>query len=493
MIGFRTVHMFSESQVQPAVTIDSRRWSRIAHAYGILIATGFAFFLAGIPVQVSDSLGNLVTVQSSSWPDLMRGQFWTSAFFRPLLLAQTKLLLDLSGSYYFFGFRAFQVLEVFVAIWLFVRLLRVRTSGECLAAIIAVTVLTGSHTFAGTIREAYPINNYLTVAICCLVALNVLIAARPRWYTDVLVIFSFVLAVGTIETGLIVWGSLLIGRLVGWRGVSTPAFAVATLILVAYFGFRFGVLSVATPSLMERSSGFGFARLEPQQLSDRFGGSPLPFYLYNVGSSIATVLFSEPRAGVWMVTRDALAGVAEPWMWINVTASSAVTVLIGWFIVSRRWWSHPATWSHGQRLAVMAAAIIVANAGISFPYTKDQIMSLGGMLFAAALFAAAAARLESPPRAVFSRVITGLLVCIVSTTWSWRVIGLQHNLVHTAFTQRNDWAYTDEWIESHPESQRDPAVADIVNSLYLQALRTRVPNLHLSPFPFERYFDHHSD
>jgi hypothetical protein len=485
--------MLSEQQVRPTVSASARRWPTIAQSYGLLVAAGFSFFIAGIPVQVSDSLGNLVSVQTSSWPQLMRDQFWSSAFFRPLLLAQTKLLLDLSGSHYFFAFRAFQVVEVFLAVWLFVRLLKVRTAGDCLAAVVAVTVLTGSHTFAGTIREAYPINNYLTVAICCLVALNVLIAERPRWYTDVLVILSFVLAVGTIETGLIVWGCLFIGRLVGWRGVSITAFAVATLLLVGYFGFRFGVLSVATPSLMERSSGFGFARLEPMQLNERFGASPYPFYLYNVASSIATVLFSEPRAGVWMVTHHVQMGMVEPWMVINVTASCAVTLLVAWFAVSRRWWSNPVTWSHGQRLVAMAAAVILANGGISFPYTKDQIMSLGGMLFAAALFAAAAARLESPPRARFSRALTAVLLCVVSVTWSWRVIGLQHNLVHTAFTQRNDWAYTDLWIESHPEAHTDPGVAAIVNSLYLQALRTRVPNLHLNPFPLERYFDHHSD
>jgi hypothetical protein len=461
--------------------------------YGLVIAAGFAFFLAGIPVQVSDSLGNLVAVQSSSWPDLLRDQFWSRAFFRPLLLPQTKLLLDLSGSHYFFAFRAFQIVQVFLAFWLFVRLLRVRTAGDLLAAAIAVAVLGGSHTFAGTIREAYPINNYMTVALCCLVALNVLAADRPRWYTDILVIACFVLAVGTIETGLIVWGCLGIGRLVGWRGVSTPALAVATLILVGYFLFRFVLLDVGMPSLMERASGYGFARLEAQQLNDRFGASPYSFYLYNAASSVATVLFSEPRAGVWMVLRQLRAGAVEPWMWINVTASTAATGLIGWFAVTRRWWTHPDGWSHGQRLVVVAAAVVVANAGISFPYTKDQIMSLGGMVFAAALFAAAAARLESPPRAAFARAITAVLLCVVSAAWSWRVVGLQHNLVHTAFSQRNDWAYTDLWIASHPESQRDPAVADIVNSLQRQALRSRVPNMHFNPFPFERYVDNHTD
>ena len=476
-----------------AVGSGERRWDRVAEAYGLLIAAGFAFFLAGIPVQVSDSLGNLVTVQTSSWPDLLLAQFWSVAFFRPLLLAQTKALLDLSGSHYFLAFRAFQIAQVFLAVWLFVRLLRVRTSGDCLAAVIAVTVLAGSHTFAGVIREAYPINNYLTVALCCLAALNVLAMERPRWYTDILAVACFVLAVGTIETGLIVWGCLFVGRVAGWRGVSVPAFATATVLMVAYFAFRFMVLHVGMPNLMERASGYGFARLEPAQLTERFGASPYPFYLYNVASSAATVLFSEPRAGVWMFARQLQAGEVEPWMWINVAASTAATALILWFAVTRRWWSNPRGWTHGQRLVFVAAAVIVANACISFPYTKDQIMSLGGMLFAAALFAAAAERLQAVPRAWPSRAVTAVLLCVVSAAWAWRVVGLQHNLVHTAFTQRNDWAYTDVWIATHPESQRDPVVADIVNSLSRQALHQRVPTPGLYRFPLERYFDHHTD
>ena len=473
--------------------VDDRRWARLAQAYGAVIAAGFAFFLAGIPVQVSDSLGNLVSVHTSSWPDLLRDQFWSVAFFRPLLLPQTKALLDVSGSHYFFAFRAFQIAQVFAALWLFVKLLRVRTAHDLAAAVIAVTVLAGSHTFAGVIREAYPINNYLTVALCCLAVLNVLAMERPRWYTDVLAVACFVLAVGTIETGLIVWGCLFVGRLAGWRGVSMPAFAAATVLMVGYFAFRFMVLNVGMPNLMERASGYGFARLEPQQLTERFGASPYPFYLYNMASSVATVLFSEPRAGVWMSARQLQAGEVEPWIWINVIASAAATALIAWFAVTRRWWSNPVTWTHGQRIVVVAAAVIVANACISFPYTKDQIVSLGGMLFAAALFAAAAERLQFAPRGAFSRAFTAVLLGAVAVTWSWRVVGLQHNLVHTAFSQRNDWAYTDVWIASHPEAQTDPAVADLVRSLSDHALRRRVPNPGLDAFPLERYFDHHTD
>jgi hypothetical protein len=473
--------------------VGERRWGRLSEIYGLIIAAGFAFFLARIPVQVSDSLGNLVAVASTPWGELLEDQFWSNAFFRPLLLAQTKALLDIAGSHYFAVFRAFQVAQVFVAVWLFVRLLRVRTSGECLAAMIAVTVLAGSHTFAGIIREAYPINNYLTVAICCLVVLNVLTAERPRWYTDLLAVAAFVLAVGTIETGLIVWGCMFIGRLVGWRGVSGAAFAGATLLLVGYFTFRFGVLNVGMPNLIERASGYGVARLEPAELTERFGAFPYPFYLYNVLSSATTVLFSEPRAGVWMVARQWRAGEVEPWVWINIVASASATILIVWFSLTTRWRVPPAAWTHGQRLVVVAAAVLAANAGISFPYTKDQIMSLGGMLFAAALFAAAAARIESAPRSWLVRGATALLLCVVSAAWAWRVVGLQHNLVHTAFNQRNDWAYTDVWIATHPEARSQPGVLDIVYSLSDEALRRPVPNPGLHGFPLERYFDHHTD
>jgi hypothetical protein len=476
-----------------STTAAAPRWGLYAQMYGAVIAAGFGYFLAGIPIQVSDSLGNLTSVHAAGWSELLRDQFWSRAYFRPLLLAQTKALLDLSGGQYFLAFRGFQVVQVFAAIWLFIRLLGVRSSGQCLAAMIAVSVLAGSHTFAGAIREAYPINNYMTVALCCLVALNVLAGERPRWHTDLLVVACFVLALGTIETGLIVWGCLFVGRLAGWRGVSLPALGVATLIVIAYFAMRFTVLNVGLPDLLERSSGYGFSRLDPKELNERFAASRHWFYLYNIGSSIATVLFSEPRAGVWMFVRELGSEEPQPWIWINVIASTAGTALVLWYAVTRRWWADPRTWSHGQRLVIVAAAVIAANAGISYPYTKDQIMSLGGMLFAAAVFAAVAWRLDEWPAAPFRRVATAALLVVVSAGGSWRVLGLQHNLVHTAFTQRNDWAYTDLWIASHPDEQRYPGNVQLVNSLYQDALRRRVPNLHLDPLPLERYFDHHTD
>jgi len=466
------------------------RWAQI---YGGIIAAGFGFFLAQLPVQLSDSLGNLMRVANVPWRDLLDAEFASTAFFRPLLLAQTKALFDVSGGHYYLAFRGFLVVQVFACVALFVRMLRVRTMPELAAAMIAVAALTGSHTFGGMIREAYPINNYMTVALCCLVAINIQMSERSRWVTDFLALSCFVLAVGTIETGLLVWGCLFIGFIAGWRGVSRGAMIAATIMMVGYFVVRFTMLHVGLPSIVERSSGYGFRRLEPEELSAMFGGSLLPFYVYNIVCSIATLLFSEPRAGVWMFVREWQAGELPPSMYINVIASASTTVLIVWFTATQRWWRRPAEWSHGQRLVLLAVAVIVANAGISYPYTKDQIMSVGGVLLAAALFAAATDVLAEIPRREFVRVVLMVVLCVSSAAWCWRVLGLQHSLVHAAFTERNDWAYGDLWIKANPESQRDPVLAAVVKTLHERALSLRVPNPHAEPSPFERYFDHHTD
>jgi hypothetical protein len=479
--------------IDPAASAAGTRWGVVVQVFGAVIAAGFAFFLAGIPVQVSDSLGNLLSVASVTWGELFEAQFSSRAFFRPLLLAQIKALVDLSFGHYFVMFRAFQVVQVFAAIWLFIRALRVRSRAEAIAAAIAVVVLCGSHTFAGTIREAYPINSYMTVALCCLVALNIAGEGRSRWWTDLLVVAALVLAVGTIETGLLVWVILFAGFVSGWRGVSAGAVGAATALVVAYFVLRFVVLDVGTPDLLERATGFGFTRLEPSQLQERFGADPRPFYAYNVASSIATVLFSEPRAGVWMFVRSWREGNLEPSQYINVVSSAVATLLVLSFAVTRTWWIDPRRWSHGQRLVIVAAAVLAANAAISFPYTKDQIMSAAGFLFAAAVFAAVAAMLASPPRAIPVRLVATVMLAICGVSWSFRVIGLQHNLVHTAFTQRNDWAYFDRWLDEHPDARRDPAILGMVQSLYDRALTRRVPNPHVESSDFEDWFDHHTD
>jgi hypothetical protein len=50
------------------------------YAYAAIVAAGFAFMLAQIPVQLSDSLNSIGTAFTSSWRDLIVSGFGAKSF-----------------------------------------------------------------------------------------------------------------------------------------------------------------------------------------------------------------------------------------------------------------------------------------------------------------------------------------------------------------------------------------------------------------------------
>ena len=277
-------------------------------AYGIALAVALALghFVLGLPIQVSDSFGNMQEL-SKSWSELLADQLAKRNFLRPFLWAELKLVYDLSGGSYTAWFRTTHAVQVAVLALLFVALLRARTWRDAACVPLAFAVLVGMHTFTGTVREAFPINTFMTLLILCFAA-AVVSLGRHRWWNDALVAVLFVVASLTVETGLLVWVIAVGAALLGASGVSRRGLAALTLLLGGYFFARFALLDIGSPDLMERASGFGFRVLEPQELVARFGDNPLPFYAYNVFSSLLSVLLSEPRGGVYAMTRALTAG-----------------------------------------------------------------------------------------------------------------------------------------------------------------------------------------
>jgi hypothetical protein len=464
----------------------------VAYGSAAVLAAGIGYELWLIPVQVSDSVANIARAMITPWTTLLSQEVVSTAYFRPLLHLQTKLVLAVSRGWEFEAFRLLHIAQVAAAFWLFVRALRVRTPAECAGALVALAAFCGSHTFAGLLNEAYPINNWLTVALCALIALNVVTEERSRRSTDLLVIAALVLAAGTIESGLLVWVAVAAGLLAGCRGVSRPAAAVMTGLVAAYLVTRFAVLDVGAPGLDERSSGFLFERLDERQLESQFGDRRLLFYGYNIASSIATVLLSEPRGGVVTIGQALFADDLRPWMVVNVVSAGSATLLLAWFAMTTAWRRPVAAWTPGQRVLVIAAAVLCANAAISFPYTKDQIMNVGGTFIAAAL-AAPVALLVSRQRGRLSPLARGLaaaLLLTIASTWSVRVIGRQHALAHIAFVTRNDWAMGDP-LQELGRAERVPDVVALVSALRSRAIG-RVPGYpHVfSSAAAEAWFDH---
>ena len=343
-----------------------------AYVIAGIIALSFAHDLMRKPIQVSDSLQELIDVQQSPslWATFV-AHFPRGPFLRPLKQVQTKVLFDGAAGHYWLVFRGFHALLIAATLLLFTRALRVRTWADAAAAIFALTVLTGLHTFRGLVREAFPINLYLESVLGCLVVLN-LAQSRGSVWTDVAAAVTFVIASLTVESGVLVWVVVVAAWACGLRGVTWRGVSAVTLLLVAYLGARFA-LSIATPGLdVGRDSGFGTRMLETGELARRFGANPIWFYLYNVGTSILSVLFSDPDRGVFHTVRTWLQGEMPARLYLPVVTSTITTTLIVFVSVAR--WRHraPTVPASSLQLLTIFAVVLIANAVFSVRLHKAR-------------------------------------------------------------------------------------------------------------------------
>jgi hypothetical protein len=401
-----------------------------------------AYFLFSLTIQVSDSFGNLLEVQHASMSYVMLHQGIARGYIRPLLWGQIRLVYELAHGHYYLWFRSVHVAQVCVLILLCVRLMRPRTLTDAALIPGALAVLVGSHTFLPAVVEAFPINSFLTVMVLCVAAANVALEASPRWWTDVLVCALLVIGVLTVETGLLIWVVCVAAWLVGARGVSRRALVVLTGLVVVYVAYRLAGSGISGPGLNERASGFGFHVLEPADIVRRFGAHPLRFYAYNVVASVLTVLFSEPRAGVYWFTYEATVGHFDAWTVICVLSSAAATASLGWYLWTRRASLRTGALDRDDRIVLLFGAVLLANAVVSYPYTKDIIMSPAGVFLPAAVFVASR-QLITPARvAPFALAV----MVLASAGWAFRDVGAHLALRRAALDQRSTWAHIDDWL-----------------------------------------------
>ena len=449
----------------------------LAYGYGLLVALALGHFLLGSPIQLSDSFGQMLKL-SAPWKELLYGEFTQQGFMRPLMWGELKLVYDLSGGNYFTWFRGAHVVEVVTLIVLYVSLVRPQTLRDAAVLPLGLAVLIGMHTFQGTVREAFPLNHFLAVLIYCFAAAN-LVMGRYRPVNDVLGVLLFVVSALTIESGLLVCVILIGGVLVGAKGISRAAVAVLLLLFAGYFVLRFLVLDVGAPDLMERSSGFGFRILDPPELVERFGENPLGFYLYNIVSSAASVLLSEPQTGVFRMTQQTLRGDVNLATLIGLFASVGATALVSIFVWRRR---HAfAAWrlDRDDQLVALFVMVLAANAVISFPYLKDVVMSPAGAFLAVAVFVAARNILAWLPAVTSPRMAMLAFAgfALIGTTWAIRIIDTHLSLRTTAYAVRNEWAYAEI---SLPE---EGVVLSDSERVFLRTLRDDALFTHPAPPP----------
>jgi hypothetical protein len=364
-------------------------------------------------------------------------------------------------------------------IWLFVRALPIVSPLDAAAAAVALMVLTGLHTFLGFLREAFPINHFLEIAVLVLVALN-LALSRGGWWIDLLAGVTFAFAALTLESGVLIWVVIATAWIVGLRGVSTRGLVLVTTLLAGYFVLRFWYLDTGLPSLTERTSGFFLERLEPSEIQQRFGDRRFVFYAYNVAASLLSVLLSEPREGLFAATRAWRGGDVHPHAYLTVLSSLAMTAVMAWAAFA--WWRQRSTLGRSGRLAIVAVVVIAANAALSFSYTKDDIIAVAGVFYAIAAFTAVRATLEYAQAGGFIR---GLLVAValvmLTSAWAMRSSGVHHVAAEHAFRTRNDWAELPLRWQEEGRWPKDPQPLALIERLRNEALEADVPNPQMVP------------
>jgi hypothetical protein len=347
-------------------------------------------------------------------------------------------------------------------------------------------VLVGLHTFTGLMLEAFPVNHFLQVVVCCLIAAN-LSRARPRWWIDVLAALTFITACLTLESGVLVMVVLAAGRVAGRRGVSDRGLAVVAVLLVGSLGLRFGYLSNEVNEL-GNSSGYGFERLSPEEIRERFGTGLTRFTAYNIMAAMLSVLFSEPRVGVFVLVRDWVAGDVAPYVWIAFATSALTTGVIVAAAVS--WFSTPRERRVPAAELFLFVAVLVANAVTSYAYVKTEIVTVAGVFYAlAAFWAVRMFLLSTPGRGRGSVIVLAAVLFLAACGWGMRTLGVQNLMRVQAFRLHGDWGRVPETLIETGRWPDEPSARALVIDLRRQALTIPAPNPRFLPRWVDRFFE----
>jgi len=423
-------------------SVDRLKPAVLALLLAALITLPLADSVFQVPIQVSDSLEAIVigAKYPSSWSLLADSAQFSSTTFRPMRYQQARWLVQgaaATGLTYNSVFRGVHVALMVMLVLLFLVAIRVRSWIDVAAFAVAFPVLVGIHTFAAMLQEAFPVNHFAEVGVCAL-AVFVLAQQPPRWFFPPLMCLLLAFALSVIESGAMVWVVAICCAAAGMRGMTRSSVVAATVVLGVYLLVR-NALDISSPGIGGHGSGFGGTFYSPEELTRRFGAHPLGFIAYNVAGGLASLLFSEPRQGVYSLASAWKTGGPHPVLTINLVASIATTALIVWYGVTHLRVGR-AAWSDTDRMFAVACAVMVVNAALNAAYIKDEIISVGGLFYAVASFIAVRGLLETIPQR--RRVASALIALFLMTDaglWTFRAAGVHYVLRYDAFKTRNDW------------------------------------------------------
>ena len=414
-------------------------WAAVALAASL--AAGLSWCIVRAPLTLNDGLGPILdSHRADTVGDMWRNGWYSMGYWRPLRLAQIKAVVDAAPPDATSAFKTIHVTLTVAMFVLFAAWLRPRSLAELAAAGVALMILAGHHSFFVLFSEAYPINHFLEI-VTLAIAVALLARGAPRWWKAVLAAVLVAIGSLTIESGLLLAVVAVGCWMIGWRGIPGRGLLLTAAVVAAYGYLRFVVLEIPSPGLDERSAGWWLARLEPPELTARFGHNPLPFYAYNVMAAWLDVLASEPRVGSFQIVGRWLDHNLRPWMVIHLVSSLLVTgTMLAALVPALSRWRRGAL-DDRDRFVLLACLMVTANSVISFGYVKDEVLSVGAVFYAGGAFAVLARLGEQARGRLTARAAAaGVALVLASVLWSSRAAATFFSLENSAYKVANDWA-----------------------------------------------------
>ena len=451
---------------------------------------GIVFFK--ISWSLGDTYSHLVDPALSSWRETFVDAFTARGReYRPFFTLGIKAAYEAVGTWLPF-YQVIVLLLFGAALLLLVWLCRPVGRQRAVAACVAISCVCGLHT-SRSLFGFWPLNHYAAVMVAILLAIALALHPPTRSIDWVYAPLMLVAILG-LEFGILMLPVLIVlwwfgAPGISWRGVAGLFIATAVYLAIRFtFGDHSGDLTLWA------DSGFGFQSLDANALRARFSDAPWLLWIYNVVATTLTILFSEPRDGVYSFAESLLARDMESWQWFQVGSSALTTLAIAAGLV-RGW-----PWRERDRLLVVAGcALLVFGSALSFVYTRDRLGLAGGFGYALLLYVACASAFaeasaaapgatadKTVGRSGTSRRLAAGVLTVVAALWIIRSAETWFQLRDTAWDYHVEW--TDRFVELGGARNSTP----LMNELRTAALARTPPDVRLDPawtyVLFERRF-----
>ena len=337
-----------------------------------------------------DDLLTIDQIRDLSYKDIFSSTLIGTYYYRPIILALTKLAYTCFGESAIM-LRFGQVVLHLSSVIIFAKICRSLKLHNFALMTGVLCLAFSSHTF---LRISYYSIGIGTYVVSFLFLLALLLVVTNRVSIPAAITISL-LGILTREQALVIPFVFFLYYLLDRKYL--PSLYMVVLVAV-YMAFRMFVMGQSSPPLYHCSSGWFTSFYEIPVLEEKFGTTPYLFYLYNVITHIIGLFIYLPWKGQFIIP--------DQQTWILIL----VYLMTGCVVAAAVWKGNYTKIQIRHTLILILGAVIITNALIAYNYSRHRMMFLGGISFSV-LFAIGLGYIKVNYRGLLSQL---LLIAVFS-------------------------------------------------------------------------------